>query len=336
MNQFFYLGRSQLALSDIIAIEKKIRESKTIQLIEGPVQLEFGIKNFVPLNWDHFASFTHYSVEAGFTELGPQTIKRLVALIKNLKKLSNADIVGSIKYNAKDVKPSKTYPSEILMYHDKWKINVDFGLQKNSPYTEYCEGVLIPGNKNDEFYEVIRKLSGKPFPRNSTNSLLLEPTELEYEFIQKAYDYLGGKIISISWRVGLFGNKDEILPRLQSLFKEQPDFDWCKASFTAAFKSPLALEEIRKVIDHKTNFIIPMGGMVQNKGQKDAAAFVIGIRVMKMGYQFVAICEQPLHEGLFHKSANINPEMQGYLDLMGIDTTKATPFKKVLEEVHSK
>ncbi len=335
-NQFLYLGKSQLAIGDILAVEKKIRESKTIQLMEGPIQFEFGIKSFVPLDWDYFSSFTHYSVEARFTELGPRSIERLVAFIKNLKGLRETNIGGSIFYNAKGVKPSKLNPSEILIYPYKGKIRVSFKLQKNSPYTKYCDGVVIKGNKNDEFYDFVRKLSGNSFPESTTNSLILEPSEFEYGFIQKAYDYLGEKITSISWRVGLFGNRDEILPRLQDLFEEKPDADWCKASLTAAFKSPLALEELRKVIDHKTNFIIPMGNIVLNKGQKNASAFVVAVRVMETGYQFVAICEQPLHEGLFHKSANTTPEMQSYLDIMGIDTIKATPFKKVLEEIHPK
>ncbi len=123
MNQFFYLGKLQLAISDILAVDKKLRESKTIELIEGPIQLEFRIKNFARVNWDHFTSFTHYLVEGHFTELSPRSIERLVTFVQRLEGLTKTNIYGSIKYNAKDVKPSKSCPSEILIYHEKGKIS---------------------------------------------------------------------------------------------------------------------------------------------------------------------------------------------------------------------
>ncbi len=329
MNHFFYLGKSQLALSDIIAIEKKIRESKTIQLIEGPVQLEFGIKNFVPVNWDHFASFAHYSMEGGFKELGPRSIERLVTIFRK-EGLVKTSIWGSIQYHAKGVKPSsKSDTNEIGVGPFRDKLGVGFIFQKTSPYTKYCQGILVKGNKLDEFYDFIRKLSGHPFPENTTNELLLEPSELEYDFIQKAYDHLGQKITSISWRSGLFGTTDEILTQLQELFQEKPDADWYKASITATLKSFLTLEEFRKMIDHKTNAIVPLGVWILKEDKKNPEGLMPLIRVMEKGYQFMVRGEQPLHEG-----AKITPEMQGYMDLMGIDMTKATTLKKIQGEVH--
>ncbi len=330
MDQYFYLGKSQLAISDVLAIDAKIRESKTIQLIEGPVQFEFGIKSFVPLNWDHFTSFTHYLIDAGFNELGPRSIERLVTIFRELKGLNKTNIWAKICYHAKGLKPpTKSDRNEILIEWSRGRMGVGFSFQKASPYTKYRDGVLVKENKLDKFYDFIQELSGYPFSENTTNKLFLQPSELEHEFVQKAYDHLGQKITSISWSVGIFGKTDEILAQLQYLFNEKPDADWYKASITATLKSFLALEEFRKVIDHKTNAIVPLGIWILKEDKKNPEGLMPLIRVMEKGYQFLVRCEQPIHEG-----AKITPEMQGYMDLMGIDTTKATTFKKIQEEVH--
>ncbi len=330
MKDYVYLGKPQINISDVLSMDKKLRESATFKKREGAYTFDFNAKHFTNFDLDQFEETTHYSVKGYFSPT-VDSFDKLIHVCKTIRTLyPHFGLGGEIWYNGKELKSSKKdNKSEISILVGDGNGIVYFSFQKNSPYIMYKDGVLIKDSKLQELYSFMEELTKKTFTVNNSNRFVMPVSDLTHSLVEAAHNYLGERIISVFWSVGVYADAKRTRKDLDIIVNEKLNADRYEAALTTKIKSFMAFEELRKIIDHKTNMIIPFGAWFFSENKKNPEGFMPSFRIMEKGYQFLVVSPQPLHEG-----SKITPEMQNYLDSMGVDMTKATSSKKILEEVH--
>ncbi len=320
MKYLVYLGKPNVTLKEIEAVQMQLRESKgfTILADDETCTYKLGSKNPKPISWSDFGQIKAYQVQAQFEPVFP-SIERLVRVVcQDLPSIRHI-MQTSIVFNERGAQ-KKEDQSTCLSIKTSVK-------RENDPNKELYLKLPVPFPENSpertEYLEFLKKLFPNIQMENSHTSsmgLYIQRKDCQVETIYKIVSYLTDKIDEIKWSIA-----ERHSPNMGAEFNQflanPVDHDTIEYFLSAKTKSIGSLEQLMPMIDDGNKFLYNFGyWSLKGVGQNKKGLLVPGVVLTHKGFQFMAAGTNPVHKG-----ADLSDEMRDHLFHMEVNLLQPAP-----------